>query len=310
MGDGIVCGFRQDAERDGELDFVLCFGHKAPQSARTLFQGLFESFLARRHLTTMRYDPVSCKCGHLLDRSVMRLRMKEGKNFTFCNECGKKLKLPAAGKPIQLSRDEQITVDVQRQAAERRTRFEQAVFQVRTYVAEQKIAPPETFISYAWGVPEQERWVEKRLATDLRKAGIEVILDRWHNAQIGASVTRFVGRIEKSDRIVVIGTPAYRRKFENKDTTAGYVVAAEVDLINRRMIGTEEQKESVLPLLVEGTEAASLPPLLQGRVYADFRDERAYFATAFELIRSLYRLPVTHPAVADLRESLRGRDLR
>ena len=26
VGDRLVCGFRQEAERDGELDFVLCFG--------------------------------------------------------------------------------------------------------------------------------------------------------------------------------------------------------------------------------------------------------------------------------------------
>src|SRR5208283_1841239 len=114
--------------------------------------------------------------------------------------------------------------------------------------------------------------------------------------QIGASITRFVGRIEKSDRIVVIGTPAYRRKYENKDTTTGYVVAAEVDLIHKRMIGTEDRKESVLPPLVEGHETASLPPLLHGRVYADFRDEGTYFVTAFDLILSLYRLPMTDPA--------------
>jgi hypothetical protein len=123
-------------------------------------------------------------------------------------------------------------------------------------------------------------------------------------------VPRFIERIEKSDRIIVIGTPAYLRKYENKDTKTGYVVAAEVDLIHGRLIGTEDQKESVLPLLVEGDESASLPPLLRRRVYADFRDERAYFTTAFDLILSLYRLPVTDPAVADLRETLRGRDFR
>ena len=67
------------------------------------------------------------------------------------------------------------------------------------------------------------------LATDLQKAGIDVVLDRWDNAQIGASVARFVERIEKCDRIVVVGTPLYRRKYENKDTSTGYVVAAEVD---------------------------------------------------------------------------------
>jgi hypothetical protein len=48
--------------------------------------------------------------------------------------------------------------------------------------------------------------------------------------------------------------------------------------------------------------------LLHGRVYADFRDERAYFTTTFDLILSLYEIPPRDPAVADLRESLRERE--
>jgi len=181
---------------------------------------------------------------------------------------------------------------------------------VCAYVTEQKITRPETFISYAWGMPEHERWVEKRLATDLQKAGINVVLDRWHNAQIGSSVARFVERIEESDRIVMVGTLLYRRKYENKDASTGYVVAAEVDLINNRLLGTEPQKQSVLPLLLDGEKSAALPPLLHGRVYADFRDEFAYFTTAFDLILSLYQLPPHHPVVADLRDSLRGPEMR
>jgi hypothetical protein len=50
------------------------------------------------------------------------------------------------------------------------------------------------------------------------------------------------------------------------------------------------------------------PPLLHGRVYADFRDAGAYFITAFDLILSLYNIPRSDPAVADLRESLLGRE--
>jgi len=313
VGDKLACGFRQEAERDGELDFVLCFGPKVGLPVRTLFQGLFESFLGRRNLTVLRYEPVRCAneaCGHSLDRSVVRQRLKEGKTFAFCNECGEKLALPKMTEPIQLTREVQDEVESQRRAAEQRTRFEQAVFRVRTYVAEQKIMPPKSFISYAWGDPEHERWVEKRLATDLQKAGIDVVLDRWHNAQIGASVARFVERIEKSDRIVMVGTPLYRRKYENQDSDTGYVVAAEVDLINNRLLGTEPQKRSVLPLLLDGEEATSLPPLLHRRVYADFRDEAAYFTTAFDLILSLYQIPPNYPVVADLRESLRGREMR
>jgi small GTP-binding protein len=313
VGDGLVCAFRQETERDGELEFVLSFGPKVGLPVRTLFQGLFESFLARRNLTVMRYETVRCtnvECGRLLDRSVVRQRLKQRKPFAFCNDCGEKLTLPAMAEPIQLTRDVQTEVESQRYAAEQRTRFEQAIFRVRAYAAEQKTAPPETFISYAWGMPEQERWVEKRLAADLQKAGIDVVLDRWHNAQVGASVARFVERIENSDRIVVIGTPAYRRKYNNKDTSTGYVVAAEVDLINNRLLGTEMQKQSVLPLLLDGDKAGSLPPLLHGRVYADFRDEAGYFAIAFDLILSLYQLPPNHSAVADLRDALRGRELR
>jgi len=94
VGEGLACGFRQEAERDGGLDFVLCFGvlcfgPEVGPPVRTLFQGLFESFLARRNLTVMRYEPVHCskaECGHLLDRSVVRQRLREGKTFAFCNE--------------------------------------------------------------------------------------------------------------------------------------------------------------------------------------------------------------------------------
>lgn len=310
MGDGLACGFRQESERDGELDFVLSFGPTVGAPVRTLFQGLFESFLARRNLTVMRFEPVRCTRKHLLNRAVVREAMQNGDKSTFCSKCGEQVILPAMAEPIQLTQAVQAKVDLQRQAAEQRTRFEQAIFRVRAFTVEQKITPPECFISYAWGVSEHERWVEKRLATDLQKAGIEVILDRWHNAQIGASVSRFVERIEKSDRIVVVGTPDYRRKYENKDSSAGYVVAAEVDLINRRLLGTERQKQTVLPLLLDGDDTTSLSPLLQGRVYADFRDEFWYFTTAFDLILSLYEIKPFDPAVADLRESLRGPDTR
>jgi small GTP-binding protein len=310
MGDVLACGFRQEGDGDGALDFVLCFSPTVGAPVRMLFQGLFESFLARRNLMVMRYEPVRCSHGHQLNRAVVREAMQHGDKACFCSKCGEKLTLPANMEPIQLTREVQAEVDTQRRAAEQRTRFEQAVFRVCAYVAEQNITPPESFISYAWGVPEHERWVEKRLATDLQKAGIKVVLDRWHDAQVGASVARFIERIDKSDRIVVIGTPLYRRKYDNKETHTGYVVAAEVDLIQNRLVGTEPQKESVLPLLLEGEKKTSFPPLLHGRVYADFRNESGYFTAAFDLILSIYRILPNHPVVADLRESLRGSEIR
>jgi hypothetical protein len=84
----------------------------------------------------------------------------------------------------------------------------------------------------------------------------------------------------------------------------GFVVAAEGDLIGKRMIGSEKEKQTVLPLLLEGDETSALPPLLHGRVYGDFRAPDAYLVTVLELILSLYDIP--HAVADELRKSLRG----
>jgi hypothetical protein len=56
------------------------------------------------------------------------------------------------------------------------------------------------------------------------------------------------------------------------------------------MIGSEAAKDSVLPVLLEGTSESAFLPLLQGRVYADFRPAQRYLSTVFDLIASLYQL--------------------
>ena len=60
------------------------------------------------------------------------------------------------------------------------------------------------------------------------------------------------------------------------------------------------------PLLLAGNARASLPTLLRGRVFGDFRRAESYFATLFDLILTLYRIDFSHPAVSDLRDALRG----
>ena len=229
FGEGLICGFRLDAERDGELDFVLFFGTEVERPARMLFQGLFESFLFRRNLTVYRFEPVLCTSNHMLNRAIVREQSRAGKSFAFCPECGGKVTLVRTDEPISLESREQRNVDQQRSSADRRSRFEQAVFQVASYVERSRTPKPECFISYAWGNKDQELWVERTLATDLAKAGINVILDRWENARFGGSLSRFVERIVKADKIIVVGTSLYREKYDNTGTLTGYVVAAETN---------------------------------------------------------------------------------
>ena len=88
--------------------------------------------------------------------------------------------------------------------------------------------------------------------------------------------------------VLPIGTLTLLDKYTNKVSTYGSVVAAEVDLINQRLVASEDQKETVMPILLEGEPQASLPPLMRGRVFVDFRDKEAYFFRALKLIVDLY----------------------
>ena len=300
-----VCGFRLEADRAGELDFVLFFGTDVTASARMLFQSLFENFLSGRDLSVQRYVPIVCPNGHTLNRAVVRDRIASGHGFAFCSACGEKVSVPSSDRPLQLTRPQVAEVVMDRRAADQRSRFERVLFRLKSYVTETNTTPPTSFISYAWGDAEQERWVEKSLATDLQKAGIKVILDRWENATIGYSVPRFVENVAKSDFVIVVGTPLYRKKYENGEPLRGSIVGAEGDLIGKRMIGSEANKRTVLPILLEETEETAFPYLLQGRTYADFRRGEAYFETALGLLLDLYRIGRTEAVATELRASLR-----
>jgi diguanylate cyclase (GGDEF)-like protein len=190
----------------------------------------------------------------------------------------------------------------------RRAIFNKALRWVNDYVstAGRVDDPPSCFISYAWSTPENDDWVTM-LAKDLREAGINTILDRRDNAAIGLSVSRFISRIETSDFIVVIGTPLYLKKYQNKVSAMGSVAAAEVDLIDGRLLGTEDEKNSVLPLLREGEPKSALPPLMRGRVYGNFRHDEGYLENLFDLILTLHGIPFDNQTVESFRRALRGR---
>jgi hypothetical protein len=82
----------------------------------------------------------------------------------------------------------------------------------------------------------------------------------------------------------------------------GFVVAAEGDLIGKRMIGSEEQKETVLPVLLEGNQETAFPNLLQGRVYADFRSRELYVETTLDLIGRIHGIDMKGQMGVELRE--------
>jgi hypothetical protein len=222
----------------------------------------------------------------------------------FCGECGGKIALLTPREEQHLSALTRETLEREQASALERTAYAKALVWVKSYLRHHHLPTPLVFVSYAWGVETQERWV-KKLAMDMQDAGIDVILDDWDNSTLGSSVSRFISRIEQSNFIVVVGAPLYLEKYENKVSKLGSVVAAEVDLIAQRLLATEMEKNTVIPLLLEGEARHALPPLLRGRTYGDFREVGLYFIRLFDLILTLYRIDFHDPTVQELREMLK-----
>ena len=68
-----------------------------------------------------------------------------------------------------------------------------------------KHEPIKAFISYKWDTNGTNQWVEA-LATDLRRAGIHAILDKWE-VRLGDSFTEYMtSRIAQADVVLFVMT--------------------------------------------------------------------------------------------------------
>ncbi|MFN7868114.1 MAG: toll/interleukin-1 receptor domain-containing protein, partial [Planctomyces sp.] len=302
---GEICAVRQIRE-DNERTILLMFGRDTTPRIRSIFEGLVEQMLSTRDTHIRRVRPVKCQnCQTPVDRAVMARRLKSGKSKSFCEECGTALVLPP-DEPLSVKPDQRRQIAEEGSIAERRTRIEDILFDMTRLEKTQNLSAPTCFISYAWGDAAQEHWVEQRLATDLDKASIPVILDRWDNSPPGSSVARFIDRVSQADKVLIVGTTRYLSKYENRDPNAGTVVAAEMDLVSARLLGTEQQKQTVIPLLLEGEKETAFPPALRTRVYSDFRNEDRYFEVALELLLSLYNIGPRDAAAVHWKRQLQG----
>jgi len=143
------------------------------------------------------------------------------------------------------------------------------------------------FISYSWDSTEHQEWVIQ-LATALRDAGIDAILDVW-DTDLGDDFAAFMEKgVHDSDRVLIVCTDEYVRKANAGQGGVGYektIVTGELV----RNVGTKK----FIPIIRAGLNPDMLvPTFVSTRRYCDFRDN-ANFATEFEkLVAS-----ITHGAV-------------
>ena len=136
------------------------------------------------------------------------------------------------------------------------------------------------FVSYSHDNESHMQWVRK-FVTDLRVGGgFTVLFDQ--DLDKGASLPRFMENgIANSDKVLVIGTPEYKRKA-SLSTGAGFEEA---------IIGTEYLQNidstKFYPILRSGSFSTSFPMILAGRNGDDFTDDSLYKTNLKTVIRSI-----------------------
>jgi hypothetical protein len=270
MGEGEICGFRLIEDREGEIELVLYYGDRMPPGGRAKFQELFEQFLYQRDVEVTRFPPVVCPNGHRQERATIIKRVREGKRFVFCEECGEKTGLPNFDQPQTIGIGASLWLQREEAAARLRSKYEVQLTSIKSY--RRGWAAPRCYVSR---MDEQSEWA-KELIKDLRDAGVYVVEQ--------------AAQVQPADFVVVLDTPAYQKAF----TTPS--LAADAPLVRSRLGGRQ-----LISLALTGLDEAHEFEYCRP---GSFRDETHYPVSLFDLVLNLYHIPLTHAGFAPLRHAL------
>lgn len=137
---------------------------------------------------------------------------------------------------------------------------------------------PVVFISYTWDSEPHKEWV-LNLANKLIKDGIVVILDRFE-LKPGRNMPHFMERaIAKADKVLVIFTPGYKEKADNRKGGAGY----EYSIMNMELYQNQTNNEKIIPVLREGDQFKSIPAFMRQFIHLDMADNNSFLLRYNEL---------------------------
>lgn len=146
--------------------------------------------------------------------------------------------------------------------------------------------PPVVFISYSWDDNEHREWVTN-LADRLTKKGVDVIFDCWETG-LGDLLPNFMeASIAKSNRVICVMTPNYKKKTERLEGGAGY----EYSIIGGEMFSRGTNNTKFIPVLRVGTNQDAIPCVLLGRNYIDMRHDEEFDTKFDDLLRDIHNKP-------------------
>lgn len=131
----------------------------------------------------------------------------------------------------------------------------------------------KVFISYAWESAEHKEKIEA-LATRLRtEAGVDATFDDW-DLKVGDPLTAYMeNMIVNSDFVLMICTPTYKAKVDNRLGGSGY----EGNLIATNIL-YDNNRRKFLPILMDGSRKESIPNFMDGNVYLDISQKDDFWS--------------------------------
>lgn len=138
------------------------------------------------------------------------------------------------------------------------------------------------FITYCWETDidnNHKDWVHN-LAKDLEPY-FTVVIDI--KQPLGIELNQFMEQtITNSDKVLIIATPEYKRRADNRIYGVGY----ETSLITNDLV-SDQNKIKFIPIIKRGSKEDSYPIYLGNRKGLDMRDDSSYESNLKELIENL-----------------------
>lgn len=135
------------------------------------------------------------------------------------------------------------------------------------------------FISYSWEDEEHNKWVHHLAKLLEEKFDVKIDVKQ----PLGIELNQFMEQmIAKSDKVLIITTPIYKYRANNRIKGVGY----ETSLITNDMV-SDQNKIKFIPIIRKGSKEDSYPNYLGNRKGLDMKDDAKYEDNLKELISNL-----------------------
>jgi hypothetical protein len=154
---------------------------------------------------------------------------------------------------------------------------------------EERSEAPSVFLSYSWDNEAHKLWVLK-LAADLIKNGINVLIDEWDIEKYSNDLNLFMeSGIRDSTYVILVCTPEYAKKANGRKGGVG----VESTIITGEFYDRAKE-EKFIPIVRRSTSKRlpdSLPSYLKSKMAIDFQDDSTYSSKLEDLLRKIFKVP-------------------